>query len=86
MTEGHKHRLVTVRKDGLVYRVLRWPLLHTRNLDRADRSPYPYGPCPKRESACLGHNECWTLSTLSILHRWTGLTLSYEEPEEEPHG
>lgn len=84
MTDGHKHRLVTVRGwDTLSVRLLRWPLFHTRDVDRADASPYPYGPCPKREGPCHGHRECWTLSALGILHRWTGFTLYIPDPEEK---
>lgn len=83
MTTGHKHRMVTVPSPDVWYaRLLRMPLLHTRNLDRVEKSPYPYGPCPKRDGACFGHHDCWTLSTLAILHRWTGLTLHWENRED----
>jgi hypothetical protein len=76
MTEGHRHRIVSVPSWDVWYaRALRWPLLHSTNQRRVERSSYPYGPCTKREGSCLGHRECWTLSTLGILHRWTGLTL-----------
>lgn len=74
MTPGHKHRTVKVRRDGLVQRVLQRPLITTTNLPRVEASPYPYGilldgqiqPDPR---------EVYYLSALSILHRWTGLTL-----------
>lgn len=90
MTEGHTHHTVTVRKGGLLYRALTRPLLHTRTtdhdetsrkLDRIDRSPYPYGPCPNPDHSTASVH-CWYLSALSILHRWTGLTLYYETPDE----
>lgn len=79
MTEGHKHRLVRVTPR--VMRLMRKPLIHCRDLDRVDASPYPYGPC----NLSFGKNPtCWTLSLLSILHRWTGLTLYVGPPEEKP--
>lgn len=56
-------------------RLMRKPLVHSTNLTRVDRSPYPYGPCAT-------HSDCWTLSTLSILHRWTGLTLEVVDPTD----
>jgi hypothetical protein len=71
MTQGHKHRMITVKAGGLVERVLRRPLFHCRHLARVDASPYPYGPCPMS----IEPVTCWTLSALGILHRWTGLTL-----------
>lgn len=85
MTTGHAHHLWTVKKGGLVQRVLRTPLLHfnapegSKAMARVERSPYPYGPCPKREGACFGHHHCWVLTPLGILHRWTGLTLYFPE-------
>lgn len=84
MTTCHKHRIVKVPSWSAWYvRALRWGILHTRNLLRVEASPYPYGPCPKRGGPCKGHEDCWTLSALSILHRWTGLTLYHEKPDEE---
>jgi hypothetical protein len=80
MTEGHRYREVPVSRDSLLARVFTRPVWHTRNLPRVDASPYPYGPCP-------GVIGCWYLSPLSILHRWTGLTLRYPDlppPPEEP--
>jgi hypothetical protein len=90
MTEGHKHRELRVRKGGLIQRALTRPLYHTRTtdydasrakFDRIDRSPYPYGPCqnPDHSTASV---HCWYLSALSILHRWTGLTLRF--PDDTP--
>jgi len=72
MTEGHKHRTVTLRVNtrlgGAVRAVLLKPRFHSTDLARVEASPYPYGLC--RE-----HLGCYYLSLLSILHRWTGLTL-----------
>lgn len=89
MITGHKHWIVTVPSwDTWYVHALRYPLLHftatpgTPRYEQIDASPYPYGPCPNRDGACLGHRECWTLSTLAILHRWTGLTLYRQTPEE----
>lgn len=86
-TRWHRHWEVRIdpstRVGGAVLAWLRKPRYHTRTtvyaasrpkLDRIGRSPYPYGPC--RES---GHNtasvQCWYLSVLSVLHRWTGFTV-----------
>lgn len=76
MTTGHQHRRVKVRRDGLVHRTLTRPLWHCMDVPRVDRSPYPYGPCDE-------HRACWYLSALSVLHRWTGLTLELPDPPEE---
>ena len=85
MTDGHKHRMITVSRNGLIRRVLTRPLLHTLgHNEQVETSPYPYGPCPKREGPCYSHHDCWYLSALSILHRWTGLTLYYENPPDDP--
>lgn len=74
MTSGHKHRIVSVKRDGLVHRVLKCQVFVTSDLDRVDRSPYPYGPVAD-EGATGENSEEWYLSLLGILHRWTGLTL-----------
>lgn len=83
MTTGHKHRhLVVASFETRLVRLLRKPLRHETNIVKVDVSPYPYGPCPG-EKGCphrLLHPrpDCWTLSLLGILHRWTGLTLKVE--------
>lgn len=82
MTEGHVHRVVPVKRDGLIHRVLTKPLIYSGDLARIDASPYPWGPdyTSRYTGSTWGpvdHTK-WTryyLSTLSILHRWTGLTL-----------
>lgn len=80
MTTGHKHRTIKVRSRlGLrLVAVLKYPLFITTNLDRVDRSSYPYGPM-KPSTTLSGRPvaprpEEWYLSALGILHRWTGLT------------
>lgn len=70
MTSGHTHRTISVKRDGLVHRVLRAHLFHTDNLARVDPSPYPYGEC---------YYGGYYLNLLSILHRWTGLTLELKK-------
>lgn len=84
MTDGHKHRHVVVPSwDRWYVRLLRKPLLHSTNYARVDRSPYPYGPCadPKcKNSYRMPPPDCWVLTPLGILHRWTGLTLEVIEP------
>lgn len=71
--------MVRVKRGGLLTRALRYPLVHRRDLAAVDRSPYPYGPCALSPEPA----RCWTLSALSVLHRWTGLTLLYEKEVEE---
>lgn len=69
--------MVRVRSwDSWWVRALRKPVLHRFYLNETSRtavrvrfSPYPYGPCPK-------HHDCWVLTPLGILHRWTGMTLN----------
>lgn len=92
----HRHWQVTVKRDGWVLRWLQKPLWHTRTVvpairnewdqnrwDRIDASPYPYGPCTGRGHD-TAHVECWYLSALSILHRWTGFSVWVQrEPEED---
>ena len=81
MTAGHKHRVVRVKPDGWVLRALTKPLYWVCDPDelpRVDASRYPYG----EKKRFLGGKAytCWYLSALSILHRWTGLTLEVPEP------
>lgn len=82
MTDGHKHRLLRVKSfDTLFVRVLRTPVWHRPALTndawrRIERSPYPYGPCAEHSKGLGLDATCWVLTPLSILHRWTGLTLS----------
>ena len=81
MTTGHKHRIVTVRSGRvgrLVRRALSTPLVHRTDLEQVDASPYPYGPCANEYHNNRGR-DCYYLSLLSVLHRWTGLTLYYSE-------
>lgn len=84
MTAGHKHRNVVVPSwDRWYVRLLRKPLVHSTNYVRVDQSPYPYGPCTDERCVNkyrLPRPDCWTLSTLSILHRWFGLVLEVKEP------
>ncbi len=55
-------------------KILTLPVYWTDDMDKADKSPYPYGPgCDQPR----GYG--WYLSTLSILHRWTGLTLETKD-------
>ena len=70
MTTGHKHHTVAVKEKSLTLKLLRIPLRHRTNPMDVDESRYPYGPCKT-------HADCWTLSALGILHRWTGLTFIF---------
>lgn len=83
MTDGHKHRHVRVKKDGLAVRVLCAPLFTTTNFERIDASPYPYGPTDEEAFRAGERDQPFYLSILSILHRWTGLTLEYDTSEGE---
>lgn len=76
MTDGHKHRHIKVRRYGLMHVWLTTPRSHETDIDYVDASPYPYGKCPE-------HANCWYLSILSVLHKWTGLTLVTEESSSE---
>lgn len=64
--------------DTWYVRLLRKPIKHTTNMARVEPSPYPYGPCESLRCPNMYKHprpDCWTLSLLSIAHRWTGLTL-----------
>ena len=67
MTAGHRHRIVRVKRNGLVHRVLTRPTLAVVGTERAERSRMVFGP--------TGHPERWRLSPLGALHAFTGLTL-----------
>jgi hypothetical protein len=77
MTEGHKHRTVRVRKGGLIHRLLCKPLYWTDDRAKVDASPYPYGVYQYVST----DREVYWLSALSILHRWTGLTLEVKKED-----
>jgi len=84
MTEGHKHRHVMVPSWDVWYvRLLRVQLIHRRDVEAVDKSPYPYGMCREKcPPGCQGrHGPCYALSPLGILHRWTGLTLEVQTEE-----
>lgn len=81
MTTGHKHRVVRIRKGSRLHVLLTQPLVWSHeDLSRVDNSPYPWGPSNEalfqRDPAAP---QPFYLSALSILHRWTGLTLQPEE-------
>lgn len=93
VTDGHKHRMLRVNVHSRLVRWLRKPLRHSTNYPRVDRSPYPYRPCTDERCWTRYRHprpDCWVLTPLSILHRWTGLTLEYNacsDPEcTEDHG
>lgn len=77
----HRHRLVLVKNRSAWWvRALRYGIWHSMwfggsDFDKIDASPYPYGPCPL-------HEQCYYLSGVSILHRWTGFTLFFPEREK----
>jgi hypothetical protein len=78
MTDGHKHRLLHIGHDFNWWpvRLLRKPVWKIHDPDlrpKVDASPYPYAVI--REFHGGKARECYTLSLLGILHRWTGLTL-----------
>lgn len=73
-TKYHRHWNLKVKKDGLLYYLLRKPIHWACDLKKVDASPYPYGPLVLR-----GKPTGWYyMSTLSVLHRWTGLVLEVE--------
>ena len=97
MTAGHKHRELKLRRDSLLNRILTHPLVFSDDLDRVDRSPYPWGPiagpsdpvplmpdgqpAPKHLTWHSTPPGSWYMSALSILHRWTGLTIRIPDDE-----
>ena len=85
MTDGHKHRMVRVASfDSRLVKWLRKPVVHSTDYIRVDKSPYPYGPCDGTKGCphrlLSPPPDCWVLTRLSVLHRWTGLTLYVEGP------
>lgn len=91
MTAGHKHRMITVKREGIVHRALTKPLYKTRNLKRVEPSPYPYGVLIEGERIADGRlpeqpdpREVYYLSALSVLHRWFGLTLWMSTDDADP--
>lgn len=75
MTAGHKHRQITVENSRL-RKFLTEPRWWTEDVDRVDRSPYPYGVVPSPYGADW---DLYYLSILSVLHRWAGLTIIRKE-------
>jgi hypothetical protein len=77
MTDGHKHREIKVKRIRVVHGLRRpIPFTHTFNVDRVDRSKYPYSTCPRW---VLFSEECFYLTWLGFLHRWTGLALRWDD-------
>ena len=78
MTEGHKHRHITVTEGSLVHRFL-LPVLHLplRKVDfeTANNSRLVWG-------AHDMDSDEWTLTVLGLLHTFTGLTIIVETPPE----
>lgn len=73
MTQGHQHWLLVVdsRRKAVLARALRKRVFRTWDEEGVDQSPYPYGYDETDGS--------YYLSLLSILHRWTGLTLYWPD-------
>lgn len=82
MTDGHKHRHWVIKSfDSWWVRLLRKPLWTVHDPDlrpKVDASPYPYGVVTEFHGGKV--RECYTLTPLGVLHRWTGLTLEVKEP------
>lgn len=76
MTAGHKHREIRVKRDGVVSRVLRYPLLRTRDREWVDKSILVFGTV---DPPVYAGDEQFYLSALGILHGWTGLTLRMKD-------
>lgn len=88
MTDGHKHREVRINPNthvgGAVRAFLCKPRYHTTDVPKVDASPYPYGMCRDHWSD-NGVITCYYLSILSVLHRWTGLTLLMKDKPRFPN-
>lgn len=68
---------IKTTENSLLFRVLRKPVYHCRDIRRVNESPYPYRVCPVTNWT---QPSCWVLTPLGILHRWIGLTLEVPEP------
>lgn len=76
MSDGHRHRHVTVKRDGLVVRVLRGIIVHrSANIEHVENSRLIYRGEPDSKGR-------YPLSLLGLLHGATGLTLDVHTPEE----
>lgn len=88
-TPRHKHRMVRIpeNKFGLaVIRLLRKQIYRTTDLVKVEASPYPYGVVLNfKAEVAPGElaQEVYYMSLLSVLHRWTGLTLDMREWTEK---
>lgn len=72
MTVGHRHRTFTVKRDGLVMRVLRGVIVwRSANVEKVDASRLVYRGEPDSKGR-------YPLSLLGLLHGLTGLTLEVE--------
>lgn len=70
MTDGHKHRTLNVKPNGVVRRILTRPTLHlSDDIERVDRSRFVYGPVE-------GEPGLYRLSPLGVLHGLFGVTLA----------
>lgn len=68
-----KQKVVRVRRNSPIVSVLTYPVWHTFNRARVEESRYPFVLCSL--GAGPEPEPCFVLTTLGILHRWTGLTL-----------
>ncbi len=67
MTTGHKHHIIHIKHNGLLYRILTEPTLNTTTHEKAGKSRFAYGPTT--------NPDVWKLSPLGFLHTLTGLTV-----------
>lgn len=76
MTEGHKHRTIKVKPNGLIERVLRYQFYVTKDRAWIERSRLVFGPSRAHgERETDPGAEWWGLSLLGICHGLFGLTL-----------
>lgn len=72
MTAGHRHRIVRLKRDGLLWRALTRPTLHVTDARRAQRSRFVYGKVSTELNT-------YRLSPLGVLHGLIGLSLVPKE-------
>lgn len=77
MTAGHKHRVVTLKEQGILLHLLRTPLVRTCDPARAERSKWVWGQTYERVAGDgpIRDVAVFVLTPLGILHRFTGLTV-----------
>lgn len=75
MTDGHKHREITLKRHGIALHLLQTPLTVTTDRARAMRSRWVWGQEIEWDGGD-GVTPIYTITPLSILHTLTGLAVN----------